>query len=235
VTVSRETIEGLVAGYGLPLSTAPALHALIEALAREPDPPTTMRSPEEALEGHIADSLSGLEVPELTGASRIADVGAGAGFPGLALAAALPSTDIDLIEANGRKTEVIARLANAAGLDRARAIHVRAEEWAGAAGAEAYGAVTARAVAPLSVLVEYAAPLLRLGGALVAWKGARDLAEEAAGSVAAERTGLGNAKVLQVRPFASARERHLHVYLKVRATPSDFPRRTGVARKRPLA
>jgi 16S rRNA (guanine527-N7)-methyltransferase len=194
-----------------------------------------MRSPEEVLEGHIADSLSGLEVPQLAAATRIADVGAGAGFPGLALAAALPSAAVDLIEASGRKTEVIARLANAAGLARARAVHARAEEWGAADGAAVYEAVTARALAPLSVVVEYAAPLLGVGGVLVAWKGARDPAEEEAGSIAAERTGLNCTNVLQVQPFETARARHLHVYLKVRPTPAGFPRRAGMARKRPLA
>jgi 16S rRNA (guanine527-N7)-methyltransferase len=233
--VSRETLEALAGRYGLGTSTAEPLRALLVALAGEADPPTTLRSPKEALDGHIADSLSGLEVPELAGAGRIADIGAGAGFPGLALAAALPDARVDLIESSARKAAVIERLAAAAGLTRATALHVRAEDWAGAAGAAAYDAVTARALAPLAVLAEYAAPLLRQGGALVAWKGSRNPAEEAAGSVAGARLGLRPEKVLQVRPFEGARDRYLHVYLKVRPTPPGFPRRAGVARKRPLA
>ena len=93
---------------------------------------------------------------------------------------------MDLIEATGRKAAVIARLAQAARLDNARAVTARAEEWAATpaalgGGGEAYDAVTARAVAALAVLVEYAAPLLRTGGVLVAWKGARDAEEEARG------------------------------------------------------
>lgn len=207
---------------------------MLLALAREADPPTTLRTPEEALAGHLADSLSGLGVPELATAERIGDVGAGAGFPGLALAAALPDARVDLIESSARKAAVIGRLAAAAGLARASALPVRAEEWAGGSGAEAYDAVTARAVAPLAVLAEYASPLLRRGGALVAWKGSRDPAEEAAAAAAAARLGLRPERVVRVSPFQGARDRHLHVYLKVGSTPTGFPRRIGVARKRPL-
>ncbi len=85
--------------------------ALLDALAAEPDPPTTIREPSRALDEHLADSLSGLEVPELRAAARIADIGSGAGFPGLPLALALPAARVDLIESAARKAEVIERLA----------------------------------------------------------------------------------------------------------------------------
>jgi 16S rRNA (guanine527-N7)-methyltransferase len=212
---------------------------LLEALAAEADPHTTVSAPAEALQAHVADSLSGLAVPELSSARRVADVGAGAGFPGLALAVALSGASVDLIESAGRKTAVIARLAQAARLTNARAVTARAEEWAATpaplgGGAEAYDAVVVRAVAALPVLAEYAAPLLRIHGVLVAWKGARSESEESAGRVAAEALGLAAEKVLRVEPFEGARERHLHVYRKVAPTPSRFPRRPGMAVKRPL-
>jgi 16S rRNA (guanine527-N7)-methyltransferase len=139
-----------------------------------------------------------------------------------------------LIESTGRKCEVIARLASAAAIPNARAIPVRAEEWAAAEGAEAYDVVTARAVASLPVLTEYAAPLLELGGSLVAWKGARDLEEEQAGSAAAELLGLAAHEPIAVRPFKGSRERNLYVYTKESPTPARFPRRPGMAAKRPL-
>jgi 16S rRNA (guanine527-N7)-methyltransferase len=195
--------------------------------------------PEAALQTHVADSLSGLEVDEVARARRIADVGAGAGFPGLALAIALPRAQVDLIESAGRKTAVIGRLAQAASIDNARAVTARAEEWAGSpaplgGGREAYDVVTARAVAALPVLVEYAAPLLRIHGALVAWKGARDVAEEEAGGRAAEELGLAPGRVLRVEPCEGARDRHLHVFRKLSPTPERFPRRAGMAAKRPV-
>ena len=224
----------MAARHGLPERVAETFESLLVALALEPDPPTTARSPERALEVHLADSLSGLEIEPLAHAESVADVGAGAGFPGLALAAALPDARFDLIEANARKCEVVERLATAASVANARPVRARVEEWGARGGARAYRAVTARALAPLAVLVEYAAPLLHEGGVLVAWKGARHCDEEAGAAAAAPRVGLEPAEVRRVVPFAGARDRHLHVYKKVRPTPARFPRRAGMARKRPL-
>jgi 16S rRNA (guanine527-N7)-methyltransferase len=223
LSVSRETVR-----------------RLLEALAAEPAPHTSVSDPEAALEVHIADSLSGLEVPELGRARRIADIGAGAGFPGLVLALALPRAQVDLVESAGRKTAVIDRLIQAVELSNARSITARVEDYARqpaavGGGREAYDAVTARAVGPLAVLVEYAAPLLRRDGVLVAWKGARDPAEERAGAAAAERVGMAPAEVLPVQPYPDSENRHLHVFRKVAPTPAELPRRAGMARKRPLA
>jgi 16S rRNA (guanine527-N7)-methyltransferase len=188
---------------------------------------------------HVADSLSGLEVPDLARARRIADVGAGAGFPGLVLAVALPAAKVDLIESAGRKAAVIDRLIQAAEVANARSVVARAEEWARLSpalggGREAYDAVTARAVAALPVLVEYAAPLLRLTGVFVAWKGAVDSDEQRLGRAAADEVGLSLEGVLRVEPFPGARDRRLYVFRKVSATPERFPRRPGMAVKRPL-
>jgi 16S rRNA (guanine527-N7)-methyltransferase len=237
--VSRETLEGLRGRFGLPQAAIGQFERMLEALAAEADPHTTVSEPAAAVDAHLADSLSGLSVEEVGRARRIADVGSGAGFPGLALAVALPSTEVDLIESAGRKRAVAARLAQAADVTNARAVTARAEEWAGlppglGGGREAYDVVTARAVAPLAVLVEYAAPLLRAGGVLVAWKGARDAAEESGGATAAERLGMAVRGVEPVVPFKGAKHRHLHVFEKMSPTPEGFPRRAGRARKRPL-
>jgi len=195
--------------------------------------------PARARETHLADSLSGLEVDDLARARRIADVGAGAGFPGLPLAIALPGAKVDLIESAGRKAAVIDRLIQAAKVDNARSVKARAEEWAAVlpalgGGREAYDAVTARAVASLPVLVEYAAPLLRLSGALVAWKGAVGEEEKQLGRVAAAELGMRLEEVRRVEPFEGARDRHLCVFRKTAPTPGRFPRRPGMAVKRPL-
>jgi 16S rRNA (guanine527-N7)-methyltransferase len=229
LSVSRETFLG-----------SAQVQRLLEALSAEPDPHTTVSEPEAALEVHVADSLSGLEIPELASARRIADIGAGAGFPGLVLALALPRAEVDLIEAAGRKTAVMDRLIQAAELGNARSVTARAEDFARTpaalgGGGEAYDAVTARAVGPLALLVEYAAPLLRSGGVLVAWKGARDSAEEGAAAVAAEKVGMAVKEVVPVQPYPASENRHLHVFRKIGPTPAEFPRRAGMARKRPLA
>ena len=212
---------------------AEPLERILAALEREPDPHTSV-DPRDAADVHVADSLAGLEAPALRDAGVIADVGAGAGFPGLVLAVALAHARVDLIEASRRKAALIDRLIAVAELPNARAIPLRAEEWALADGREAYDAVTARAVAPLAVLVEYAAPLLRRGGTLVAWKGARDAEEEAGGTAAAARVGMRPGEVLPVTPYPASRNRHLHTFVKDAPTPPGYPRRPGMASKRPL-
>jgi 16S rRNA (guanine527-N7)-methyltransferase len=229
-------LEDLAARYGLPSDAAGGFAAVLEALARERDPHTTVSEGEGAVDIHVADSLSGLEVPELRSAKWIADIGAGAGFPGLVLAVALPRARVDMIESTSRKCAVIDRLTHAAGLDNeiVRALPMRAEERAAWGGSETYDVVTARAVAALPVLVEYAAPLLSMGGVLVAWKGARDADEEARGAKAGLEVGLQPEGVVEVQPYPESRNRNLHVYRKVAVTPERFPRRAGMAVKRPL-
>ena len=203
------------------------LEALLEALASEPDPPTTVSDP---VDEHLADSLSAL--PHLGSPVSIADIGSGAGFPALPLAAALPSAHVTLFESQRRHADVAERLRAAAVLRNAHIVSERVES---VSGRESFDVVTARAVAPLAVLVEYAAPLLVEGGQLVAWKGARDAAEELAGEEAGRVVGMALDRVVPVAPFPRAHSRHLHFYLKTGATPDRFPRRPGMARKRPLA
>jgi 16S rRNA (guanine527-N7)-methyltransferase len=188
----------------------------------------------EALELHVADSLSGLEIEQLRAAGRIADVGAGAGFPGLPLAIALPGCQVDLIESTRRKCEVIERLAAAAGIDNARSFPARAEEWAAGEGREAYDAVTARALGRLPTIAELASPLLLDGGHLLAWKGRRDPEQEQALARAASRLAMEQVEVRALTPYAGSRDRHIHLVRKNGATPDDLPRRPGMAAKRPF-
>jgi 16S rRNA (guanine527-N7)-methyltransferase len=230
-----ERLEELGERYGLSADAVDQLARLLAALAAEPDPPTTVRDPLAAVDHHIADSLSGLELEPLRNARRIADLGAGAGFPGLPLAIALPEAQVDLVESVRRKCVVIERLIGAARLANARAVPMRAEELAVGEGRDAYDAVTVRALAPLPVIVEYAAPLLQLDGVLVAWKGKRDEVEENAGETAAEMVGLRSVEVRNVSPFEGTLDLNLYLYSKVRSTPNQFPRRPGAASKRPLA
>ena len=216
-------VRELAARYGV---EAAPLEALVRALEAEPDPPTTVADP---VDGHLADSLSAL--PLLGSPSRIADVGSGAGFPGLALAAALPASTVVLVESQRRHAEVIERLRLAAGLGNAEVVNDRVES----AGLDGFDLATARAVASLAVLVEYAAPLLVEGGRLAAWKGARDEDEERGGEEAASVVGLSPGRAVRLEPFPGAHSRHLHLYVKTAPTPDRFPRRPGMARKRPLA
>jgi 16S rRNA (guanine527-N7)-methyltransferase len=202
-------------------------------LAAERASVSSVTDPEQAWKVHVADSLTGLEVEDLRNAPRIADIGSGAGFPGLVLAVALPGSRVDLIESVGRKCDFIRHALAAAGIDNARVVESRSEDLARGEGREVYDAVTARAVGRLSTLAELAAPLLRDGGALVAWKGRRDPAEEAQMEDAAAALAMQPVDVLHVGPYAGSRHRHLHVMRKVGPTPSNLPRRPGMAKKRP--
>ncbi|MBB4661054.1 16S rRNA (guanine(527)-N(7))-methyltransferase RsmG [Conexibacter arvalis] len=224
-------IAELVARYGLPDESTRPLAQLLEALDDE-HAPTTVRAPEEAIDVHLADSLAGLELPAIRDARSIADLGAGAGFPGLPLAVALPKARITLVESIARKCAFISAAARAAAIENAEVVAARAEEWADGIGRN--DVVTARALAPLGVLAEYAAPLLREGGLLVAWKGRRDDDEERVAAAAAAELGLEIEEIRPVAPYAGADHRHLHLLRKVAPTPARFPRRPGMARKRPL-
>ena len=222
----------LARAYSLPEEAEAAFRRLLGLLAEDDTAPTTVREPERAVDVHVADSLSGLELEEVRRARRIADLGAGAGFPGLALAVALPPARVALVESAGRKCAFMERAIEVAGIANAGVVCARAEEWRG--GLRAHDLATARALAPLAVIAEYAAPLLAVGGALVAWKGAREADEERDAAAAAAELGLKATGVRRVTPFRGAEQRHLHVYSKVMETPSRFPRRPGMARKRPL-
>ena len=179
---------------------------------------------------HIADSLAGLEVDAVHEAARIVDLGSGAGLPGLVLAIERPEAEVVLVESVGKKCGWLERTIEELGLENVRVACARAEELEEAP----FDVVTARALAALPVLCEYAAPLLGEGGALVAWKGAVDAREEADGLQAAEVLGLVREEVRAVEPYAGSERRTLHVFRKVGPTPAGYPRRPGMAAKRPL-
>jgi 16S rRNA (guanine527-N7)-methyltransferase len=216
--------------YALPAAATDRLATLLELVADEPSAITSVRDPLQGVDVHVADSLVALELPEVRDARRIADLGSGGGFPGLALAIVLPSAHAALVESVARKCAFLRAAVERLELPNVDVVNARAEEWP--AGLEAHDLVTARALAPLPVLVEYAAPLLRLGGALVAWKGSRDEADEADGAAAAAAMGMGSLDVRPASPFPAALGRHLYLSSKVSPTPSRYPRRAGMARKR---
>jgi 16S rRNA (guanine527-N7)-methyltransferase len=210
----------------------PALKALLDLL-EQPEAPTSVHDPLKVIDVHIADSLAGLDVAELRAARLIADLGAGAGLPGLVLAAALPEARVALVEAAARKCKFLRHAIGTMGLENAEVVWSRAESWS--AGLGRCDAVCARALATLSVLCEYAAPLLREGGILVAWKGAVSEAEAIDGAAAAAQLGLAPQPVRSVIPFPGSERRTLHVLRKAAPTPPNYPRRPGIATKRPIS
>lgn len=224
-------IAALATRYRLPAAATTRLETLVEVV-RDPTAPTTVTDRAAILRDHVADSLVALELPFVRSATAIADLGSGAGFPGLPLAIALPAARVSLVESNGRKCAFLARAVTACDALNATAVQARAETWADGLGV--CDLVVARALAPLAVVAEYAAPLLRAGGSLVAWRGRRDPEDEAAAARAAAELGLEPAQPIHVEPYPGALHRHLHLMVKVAPTPDRFPRRPGMARKRPL-
>ncbi|MBE2316983.1 16S rRNA (guanine(527)-N(7))-methyltransferase RsmG [Solirubrobacter sp. CPCC 204708] len=213
-----------------PAHAVEPLARILELQATDPTASTTVRDPGEAVGRHVADSLTALALPVVASARRIADLGSGAGWPGLALAAALPDAHVWLIESAIRHCRYLERAVEVGELANVTVVHARVEEWSGE-----HDLVTARALAALPVLVEYAAPLLPIGGHFVGWKGAVSPEEAAAGAKAAAIVGLESTAVVPVVPYAGARDHTLHVFRKVAETPERFPRRAGMATKRPLA
>jgi 16S rRNA (guanine527-N7)-methyltransferase len=188
---------------------------------------------ERAWKVHVADSLTGLDVAELRAAGRVADVGAGAGFPGLALAVAVPGAKVELIESVGRKCDFMHRAISAAGIINATVLNTRSEDWAATEGRESYDIVTARAVGRLSTLAELASPLLKPNGVLIAWKGKRDPGEESQLDRASESLAMRPERILDVGDRAGSKHRHLHIIRKSGPTPANLPRKPGLAKKRP--
>jgi 16S rRNA (guanine527-N7)-methyltransferase len=226
------TIAGYVARWHLPAGADEQLQELARLVAADEGAPTAVREPQRILEDHLADSLVALELDHVKWDGRIADLGAGAGFPGLPLAIGRPEASVALVESNTRKCEFLRQAVRRLELTNAEVVRERAEHWK--AGIGTCDVVVARALAALPVVAEYAAPLLKMSGTLVAWRGRRDAIDETMGASAAAELGLEPLDPIAVSPYPEALHRHLHVMVKVAPTPPRFPRRPGVARKHPL-
>jgi 16S rRNA (guanine527-N7)-methyltransferase len=177
---------------------------------------TSLRDLDEARRVLLEDSLRGAEVVRGF-EGPIVDVGSGGGAPGIPLAAALPDREMTLLETERRKVEFLRRWE--AELPNVRVVWGRAEDQE----TDQFGVAVAKALAPPPVAAEWCLPLVQIGGAVVLWVGptaevdrVARVAEQLAGSPPELREGL-----LVIR--------------KVGPTPEGFPRRAGMARKRPLA
>lgn len=191
---------------------------------------TAIRDPELAWTRHILDSLSLLPRLAPLGDAKIVDVGSGGGLPAIPLAIALPGASFTLVESTGKKAAFLERAATELGLSNVHVIRERAE-LAGAPGSEhreAFDVVTARAVAPMRVLLELTLPLCRAGGRLFAIKGeraedelrdaSRALTELHGEVLSTERSDTGTLVIVQKRKNTSKR----------------YPRRSGEPKKNPL-
>jgi 16S rRNA (guanine527-N7)-methyltransferase len=177
---------------------------------------TSIRDPGEARRVHVDESLAALDaVQRFEG--PIVDVGSGGGAPGIPLASALPDRDVTLLEANGRKCAFLREAARE--FSNVTVVQGRAEEQE----TDRFGVAVAKALAPPPVAAEWCLPLVAPGGAAVLYVGPS--ADASAVSRVSER--LGGA--------AAEETPGLLVLRKLESTPAGFPRRPGVAKRRPLA
>lgn len=193
---------------------------------------------------HWDDSLALLEVLELPAGQRVMDLGTGGGFPGIPLAIQCPQAEFVLVDSVGKKVKAVEGMAKTLKLRNVKVLNARFEElgW-DPAYRERFGLVVARAVAALPTLLEYAAPFVCVHGMFLAYK-SRDYLEELEASKKAQ-SALGlefDGAVdyeLAAPPKGGAQaesmgSRSLLIFRKVRALGKEYPRRVGVAGKRPI-
>lgn len=186
----------------------------------------------EMAERHFVDSLLPLTIENLFPEKcTLIDVGTGAGFPGLVLAAARPDMQVTLLEAQQKRCTFLKAVCDALQLENVTIIHDRAETLGrNDAHREMYSRAVARAVAPMNVLCEYLLPFVQPGGKAVCWKGPQVEQEKADGNAAARKLGGSDIVVLPVQQGG-------HVVAcveKTEKTLPQYPRKNGIPTKRPL-
>lgn len=221
---------------------APAAYARLEAFVRALQAAnertnlvaTSDRS--ELWRRHVCDSLALLPLMVERRPNLLLDLGTGGGLPGVPLACAAPGLEVVLVDSVGRKLARVRELVAALGLVQVRVVPGRAEilahapEWR-----EVFDAVTARAVAPLPVLLEYVAGFVRVGGVCWLFKSAGGASEETtAAAAAAARCGLVLRPAYEYRLPGEQPARVVVIYEKVARLAVDLPRAPGRARKKPL-
>ncbi len=191
---------------------------------------TAITEPREIEVKHVLDCLTLCAMPELIGS--VVDVGTGAGFPGVVLKTVRPALQVTLIDATDKKLRFIAQACEQLGID-VRTVHGRAEELARGAMREQFDTAVARAVAPLGALVEYALPLVKVGGMLLAMKGPE--VEQERGE-AADAIAILGGSVTAVEKFTLPGEitRAVVKIKKISQTPPNYPRISKNILKIPL-
>ncbi|MBP5662167.1 MAG: 16S rRNA (guanine(527)-N(7))-methyltransferase RsmG [Clostridia bacterium] len=194
---------------------------------------TAIRDPQEVIDAHFVDSLAARHLPELVENAGCADVGTGAGFPGVPLAIARPDITVTLIDSLKKRLVFLDELKEKLRLDNIVTLHGRGEDLAhDTRYRERFDCVLSRAVARLNVLCELDVPFLRCGGRLLAWKGPA-FAEEAEEAKHALKT-LGASVETVYSEKMEMRSHFIVVIRKDKPTPSRYPRRAGTPKRSPL-
>ena len=195
------------------------------------------RQPERILLDHVLDSLSCFLHEPLFRARRLADVGSGGGLPGIPIKIMKPDLATTLVESTGKKAAFLQLAVDSLSLRGVEVANTRVEDLGRTRGHRGmYDVVTCRAVAQLSVVAEYCVPLLESGGRAIAMKGRLEPEELAEGNRALDALGARVAETLGVPmlPEVGEKERNLVILERIRETPAQYPRRSGIVTKRPL-
>ena len=224
--------EGLpVLGLDLPDETAETLCRFGQVVVKQNEVMnlTAITEPDQVAKLHLLDSLSVLKCADLKGKTLI-DVGCGAGFPGVPLAIACPEAKVTLLDSLGKRMTWLETVLPELGVN-ARCVTARAEE-AVTSCRETYDFATSRAVARLNILLELTAPYVKVGGKVLAMKGAAAREELAEAGNAIRKLGL---KLEEVKEFPMDGTTHAVIVLrKVSPTPPQFPRRFAKMKQSPL-
>ena len=190
---------------------------------------TAITEPDQVAKLHLLDSLTVLSAADLTG-KRVIDVGCGAGFPGVPLKIACPGMHLTLLDSLGKRMNWLQTILPTLGVE-AECVTARAEE-AVEARREQYDFATSRAVARLPILLELTAPYVKVGGAVLAMKGAAAREELADSQKAIKLLGL---KLEKMEEFAIDGTSHAVIVLrKIAPTPKQYPRRYAKIKQAPL-
>ena len=229
----RQTLDALLPelGLALPEGARDTLCAFGEAVIAQNEVMnlTAITDPAQVAKLHLLDSLTVLTAVDLKG-KRLIDVGCGAGFPGVPLAIACPEAEVTLLDSLGKRVRWLEATLPTLGV-AARCITARAEE-AVADHRESFDYATSRAVARLNILLELTAPYVKVGGAVIAMKGAAAQEELAECAGAIRKLGL---KLEDVKHFSIDGADHALIVLrKVAHTPAAYPRRYAKIKQTPL-
>ena len=231
-TMKQALLEGLrELDIPLPEATADTLCAFAQAMLRQNQVMnlTAITEPEKVARLHLLDSLTVIKALE-PGRKTLIDVGCGAGFPGVPLAAACKGLKVTLLDSLGKRVNWLAETLPSLGIG-AECVNARAEDFA-AERRERYDYAASRAVARLNMLVELTAPFVKVGGAVLALKGAAAEEELQEAANAIRKLGLKPEKVLEF-PIEDTHHR-LVILRKIAPTPKQYPRRYAKIKQSPL-
>jgi 16S rRNA (guanine527-N7)-methyltransferase len=196
---------------------------------------TAIKERSEVITKHFIDSLTLLQAIPAESRS-FADIGSGAGFPGLPLKIMRPDLEMTLIEATSKKVEFLSHMIETLGLAGIQAVHGRAEEFAQMQEyREQFDMAAARAVAELSVLAEFALPFVKVGGTFIAQKNniSSTNAEIAHAESAIRLLGGEISRIIPIH-IPALSDRSLVIIRKIAPAPAKYPRRSGMPSKYPL-